>query len=197
MPEPVTLRPRGGAVIAVAALVISAAALVFIAVDGGPLELVRWAWPIVLLAWAAWLVYLRPYVRVSEGFVEVSNIVRTSRIPWGDIDEVDSRYALTVRTRDGRAIRAWAAPAPGAREALGTRREDVRHTPGEGESRRPSDAEGTASGDAAGLVRRELARHRREGVAAGTTVTQWHPVLIAVTAVLTVAAILSLALPHG
>ena len=37
MPEPVTLRPRGGMIIAVAALVIAVAALVFIAVDGGHL----------------------------------------------------------------------------------------------------------------------------------------------------------------
>ena len=198
MPEPVTLRPRGGMIIAVAALVIAVAALVFIAVDGGLLELVRWAWPVVLLGWGAWLVYLRPFVRVSEGFVEVSNIVRTYRVPWGDIAEVDSRYALTLRTNGGRVIRAWAAPAPGARQALSTQRVDVAHTPGEGETRRPSDAEGTASGDAAGLVRRELDRHRREALTSvsGTAVT-WHPLLIAGTAALTVAAVLSLALPHG
>ena len=87
---------------------------------------------------------------------------------------------------------------PGARQALSTQRVDVAHTPGEGETRRPSDAEGTASGDAAGLVRRELDRHRREGLTSvsGTAVT-WHPLLIAGTAALTVAAVLSLALPHG
>ena len=44
----------------------------------------------------------------------------------------------------------------------------------------------------------ELDRHRREGLTSvsGTAVT-WHPLLIAGTAALTVAAVLSLALPHG
>ena len=93
MPEPVTLRPRGGMIIAVAALVIAVAALVFIAVDGGLLELVRWAWPVVLLGWGAWLVYLRPFVRVSEGFVEVSNIVRTDG--WWMIASASASGSLT------------------------------------------------------------------------------------------------------
>jgi hypothetical protein len=198
MPEPVTLRPRGGMIIAAIALVITAAALVFIAIDGGLLDLARWAWPVVLLGWGAWLLYLRPYVRVSEGFVEISNLVRTYRVPWGDIDSVDSRFALTIRTRGGRVIRAWAAPAPGARQALSTQRADVTHTPGDDDTRRPSDAEGTASGDAAGLVRRELERHRREGTAAvGQTALTWHPLLIAGTAALAAAAVVSLVLPHG
>lgn len=201
MPEPVTLRPRGGMIIAAIALVITAAALVFIAIDGGLLDLARWAWPVVLLGWGAWLLYLRPYVRVSEGFVEISNLVRTYRVPWGDIDSVDSRFALTIRTRGGRVIRAWAAPAPGARQALSTQRADVTHTPGDDDTRRPSDAEGTASGDAAGLVRRELQRHRRDdpssaGTAGGTAMT-WHPLLIAGTAALAAAAVVSLVLPHG
>ncbi len=203
MPEPVTLRPRGGMIIAAIALVITAAALVFIVVDGGLLELARWAWPVVLLGWGAWLLYLRPFVRVSEGFVEVSNIVRTYRVPWSDIETIESRFALTIRTRSGRTIRAWAAPAPGARQALSTQRADVAHTPGDDDTRRPSDAEGTASGDAAGLVRRELDRHRREdsplssAPAAGEAVVTWHPLLIAGTAVLTAAAVLSLVLPHA
>jgi hypothetical protein len=190
-------------IIAAIALMITAAALVFIVVDGGLLELARWAWPVVLLGWGAWLLYLRPFVRVSEGFVEVSNIVRTYRVPWSDIETIESRFALTIRTRSGRTIRAWAAPAPGARQALSTQRADVAHTPGDDDTRRPSDAEGTASGDAAGLVRRELDRHRREdsplssAPAAGEAVVTWHPLLIAGTAVLTAAAVLSLVLPHG
>lgn len=199
MPEPVTLRPRGGMILAGVAIAFALAALVFIAVDGGPGELARWAWPVVLLGWGAWLFYVRPYVRVSEGFVEVSNILRTHRVPWSDINEVDSRYSLTLRTREGRAIRAWAAPAPGARQGLTTRREDVAHTPGSGDSRRPADAEGTPSGDAAGFIRRELERREREGTigASAHTVSRWHPLLVAVTVALTAAAVLSLALPHG
>ncbi|GAA1690301.1 hypothetical protein GCM10009808_04070 [Microbacterium sediminicola] len=199
MPGPVTLRPRGGQVVAWIAIVIAVAALVYLAVDGGLGELVRWAWPIVALGWVAWLLYIRPYVRVTPGFVEVSNILRTHRVPWGDIDHVDSRFALTLHTNGGRSIRAWAAPAPGARQGLRTRREDVAHSPGDTDTRRPSDAEGTASGDAFGFVTRELEAYRRGRGAThtGGTATSWNLVLVGVTAALVAAALLSLLLPHA
>jgi hypothetical protein len=198
MPEPVVLRPRGGQILAWTAIGVCAAALVFIAVSDGVPSLVVWSWPIVLVAWVAWLLYIRPYVSVTDGFVEIGNPFRTHRVPWGDIDEVDSRYALTLVTKGRRSIRAWAAPAPGARTALATRREEVSRTPGEGDSRRPADAEGTASGDAAGLVRRRLEAYRRGAdVAVGEAVSTLNVLLIGVTAVLLAAAVLSLALPHG
>jgi hypothetical protein len=195
MPHPVVFRPRGGVVLAVLAVVLCFAVLVSLAVTDGVAGVLAWGWPVVAFAWLVWLVYVRPSVTVTEGFVEVRNILRTHRVPWGDVDSVDSRFALTVRTRDGKVIRAWAAPAPGARQALTTRREEVSRVPGDGETRRPSDAEGTESGDATTLVRRALERHRREGGPAlpGGTRTQWSWVSAAVTAVLLVAAVVSLA----
>jgi hypothetical protein len=198
MPEPVTFRPRGGQILAWAAIGVCALGLVFIAFADGALSLLVWAWPILLVAWLAWILYIRPYVQISEGFIEIANVFRTHRVPWGDIDDVDSRYALTVRTRDGRSIRAWAAPAPGARQALTTRREEVSNTPGESDTRRPSDALGTASGDATALVRRTLDQYRRTGgdTTPGGTVTTLNVGVIAVTAVLAAAVVLSLALPH-
>jgi hypothetical protein len=199
MPEPVTFRPRGGQIVAWVAIAICALGLVFIAVTDGVPSLIVWAWPIVLVAWLAWILYIRPRVQISEGFIEVGNVFRTHRVPWGDVADVDSRYALTVHTTGGRSIRAWAAPAPSARQAMTTNREEVARTPGEGDMRRPSDAEGTASGDATALVRRTLEQYRRSGGSTtpdGTVSTLNTPV-IAVTAVLIAAAVLSLALPHG
>ncbi|WP_169581287.1 MULTISPECIES: PH domain-containing protein [Microbacterium] len=198
MPEPVTFRPRGGQILAWVAIGVCAVGLVYIALTDGVPSLIAWAWPIVLVAWLAWLLYIRPYVLVNEGFIEIGNVFRTHRVPWGDVAEVDSRYALTVETADGRRIRAWAAPAPSARQALSTRREEVAGTPGEGDYRRPADAMGTASGDATALVRRTLEQYRREGgsAASGGTVTTLNIPVIGVTAVLLAAAVLSLALPH-
>lgn len=198
MPEPVTFRPRGGQILAWAAIGVCALGLVFIAFTDGIAALALWGWPILLVAWLAWILYVRPHVQISEGFIEIANVFRTHRVPWGDVDDVDSRYALTVRTRDGRSIRAWAAPAPGARQALATKREEVSHTPGDSDTRRPSDAEGTASGDAAALVRRTLDQYRRSGgdTTPGGAVTTLNVGVIAVTAVLLAAAVLSLALPH-
>ncbi|MET0734756.1 MAG: PH domain-containing protein [Microbacterium sp.] len=198
MPEPVVLRPRGGQILAWTTIGACGVGLAFVAVADGAASLAVWSWPILLVAWAAWLLYVHPYVSVTDGFVEIGNPFRTHRVPWGDIDDVESRYALTIQTRGGARIRAWAAPAPGARQALSTRREEVSRTPGEGETRRPADAEGTPSGDAAGLVRRRLDAYRRSGGGSiGGTATTLNVVLIGVTAVLFAASVLTLALPHG
>lgn len=194
MSHPFVFRPRGGIALAAAAILVCVAALVYIAVADGPARLLQWAWPIVTVAWLSWLLYIRPSVTVTEGFVEIDNVWRVHRVPWGDVDDVSSRFALTVRTRGAARIRAWAAPAPGARRALATRREEVSRTPGEGETRRVSDAEGTDSGDAATLVRRAVEAHERSGVeTTGTTVTRWHGWLIAVTAALITASVWTLA----
>ena len=201
MPHPVVFRPRGGVVLAVLALLLCLAVLISLAITDGVAGILAWGWPVVAFGWLVWLVYVRPSVTVTDGFVEIRNILRTHRVPWGDVDSVESRFALTVRTRDGKAIRAWAAPAPGARQALTTRREEVSRVPGDGDTRRPSDAEGTESGDAAALVRRALERHRREGGPAlpGGTSSQWSWGAAAVTAVLLAAALVSLAVSaaHG
>ncbi|MGL4257741.1 PH domain-containing protein [Microbacterium sp.] len=199
MPEPVTFRPRGSQILAWVAIGVCALGLVFVALIDGVASLVAWGWPIALVAWLAWALYVRPHVQISEGFIEIANVFRTHRVPWGDVADVDSRYALTVRTTGGRSIRAWAAPAPGARQALATHREEVSRTPGEGDTRRPSDAEGTPSGDATALVRRTLDQYRRSGgdTTPGGTVTTLNVGVVAVTAVLGAASVLALALPHG
>lgn len=198
MPEPVTFRPRGGQILAWVAIGVCAVGLVFIAVTDGVGALALWAWPILLVAWLAWALYVRPSVQISEGFIEIVNVFRTHRVPWGDVADVESRYALTVRTTGGRDIRAWAAPAPGARQALTTHREEVSRTPGDGDTRRPSDAEGTPSGDATALVRRSLEAYRSRGgdTTPGGTVTTLNVGVIAVTAILLAASVLTLALPH-
>lgn len=191
MSHPIVFRPRGGIVLAGGAIALCALTLVYLAVTDGVLTLVVWGWPVIGFAWLAWLVYIRPRVVVTDGFVEIDNVLRRHRVPWGDVDQVDSRFALTVQTADGRTIRAWAAPAPSARRALSTRREEVDRTPGEGDTRRPSDAEGTDSGDAAIIVRRAVETHRRTGGAArsGGTATSWHLGLAAVTVALLAASV--------
>lgn len=199
MSQPVVFRPRGGMVLAILAIAICAATLVFLFIGEGPGSLARWAWPVLLVAWGAWLLYIAPNVVVTDGFVEIHNILATHRAPWGDVDSIDSRYALTITTTTGRRIRAWAAPAPGAREAMTTRREEVSHTPGEGDSRRPSDSENSLSGGAAAIARRNLEIYRREGGAPlpGGTATTWSVAKIAVTVLLAAATVLSIALPQG
>jgi hypothetical protein len=201
MPHPVVFRPRGGVILAVLAIALCLAILISIVVTDGVPGLLAWSWPVIAFGWLAWLLYIRPSVTLTDGFVEIRNPLRTHRVPWGDIVDVESRFALTVKTADGRVIRAWAAPAPGARQALSTRREDVSRAPGDGQTRRPSDAEGTHSGDATALVLRALEQHRRSGGASlpGGTVTTWSVIPLAATVLLLVAAAVTLtqAIAHG
>lgn len=201
MAQPVVFRPRGGVVLAAIAIVICLVALIWLTVTDGVAGLVLWGWPIVAFAWLAYLLYIRPAVRVTDGFVEMQNIFRTHRVPWGDVADVESRYALTIRTRDGKTLRAWAAPAPGARHALTTRREEIASAPGTGDLRRPSDAAGTESGDGAALVLRALERHRRAGgqELPGGTATSWALWPLGITLLLAIAAFVSLsqASAHG
>jgi hypothetical protein len=201
MPHPVVFRPRGGVILAVLAIALCLAILISLVVTDGVAGLLAWSWPVVAFGWLAWLLYIRPSVTLTDGFVEIRNPLRTHRMPWGDIIDVESRYALSITTTDRRVIRAWAAPAPGARQALGTRRADVARAPGEGDTRRPSDAEGTDSGDATALVVRALEQHRRSGAPSlpGGTVTTWSVIPLGVTALLLLAAVVSQAqaLAHG
>lgn len=201
MAQPVVFRPRGGVVLAAVAIAICVVALVWLTITDGLAGLVLWGWPIALFAWLAYLLYIRPAVRVTDGFVEMQNIFRTHRVPWGDVADVESRYALTIRTRDGKTLRAWAAPAPGARQALTTRREEIASAPGPGDLRRPSDAAGTESGDATALVVRALERHRRAGdpELPGGTATTWALWPLGVTLLLAIAVAISLtqASAHG
>jgi len=201
MPHPVVFRPRGGVILAVLAIALCLAILISLVVTDGVAGLLAWSWPVVAFGWLAWLLYIRPSVTLTDGFVEVRNPLRNHRVPWGDIIDVESRYALSITTTDRRVIRAWAAPAPGARQALGTRRADVARAPGQGDTRRPSDAEGTDSGDATALVVRALEQHRRSGAPSlpGGTVTTWSAIPLGVTALLLLAAVVSLAqaLAHG
>lgn len=201
MPHPVVFRPRGGVILAAIAIALCAVGIVSLAVWNGVDGVLEWGAPIVAFAWLCHVAYIQPSVRMTDGFIDIRNMFRSHRVPWGDVDSVDSRYALTVHTADGRQVRAWAAPAPAARRALGTRREEVAGTPGEGDVRRPSDAVGTDSGDATALALAALARYRRDGgpPMPGGTVTTWHVWTIGVTAVLLAAALASLALAaaHG
>lgn len=194
MSRPVVFRPRGGVVLAAVAIAICAVALIWLLVTDGFGGLLLWSWPIVAFAWLAYALYIRPCVIVTDGFVEIRNPLRSHRVPWGDVDRVESRYALTVRTHSGTVIRAWAAPAPGARQALSTRREDVRNTFGDDETRRPSDALGTQSGDATAIVMRHLDAFARSGEPArpGGTTTTWAVLPAVVTVALLGAAVYSL-----
>ncbi|MCG2798711.1 MAG: PH domain-containing protein [Cellulomonas sp.] len=108
-------------------------------------------------ALAGWLVFYRPFVRVSDEGVHVVNPLRTYEVPWEALVDIRTRYTCTLVTPH-RAIEVFAAPGPGRQVAAAATVTDLRR-PGGGsrDKHRPLDVgelPRTASGAVATMVRR-------------------------------------------
>ncbi len=153
---------------------------------------------VALLAWAGlW----RPAVRIDEHAVTIVNVLSTVSIPWPALIDIETRYALTLVTPQGR-FAATAAPAPGRLASALSKRDLTRVNAQTGStgSLRPGDLPNTDSGAAAYLVRdyweKLVAQERIElGVADTTPVTRrWHWTVIGLCAALLIASVAALTL---
>lgn len=118
---------------------------------------------LALVGFGGWAVYWRPEVRVDAAGVHVVNVFRTFDVPWPAIDEIETKWALTLVTRLG-TVKAWAAPAPGRQVMRSSLPEDRRLSgAAEGDFARPSDLAHTESGAAALIVRQRWVALRRAG----------------------------------
>jgi hypothetical protein len=165
-------RARSNLLLAVLLWALAALGLVVTVAQGG-LPGLRFVAPLALMAYVGWALFWRPAVVVSDAGVELVNPVRRIGVPWDALAYVDTKYALTLGTGQGR-FTAWAAPAPGA---LGARRARPEHLTGLPESSygpehsvRPGDLASTVSGQAAILVRRRWASLVDRGAVAGGSV---------------------------
>ncbi|MEP6481126.1 MAG: PH domain-containing protein [Rhodoglobus sp.] len=151
--------------------------------------------PAALLAFAAWLALWHPAVIVDDDDATLVNVIRTVVVPWSALIDVDTKYALTLRTPE-RAYSAWAAPAPGRAGAAMARRVERGRQPsghrGTAVSPRPGDLMASESGQAAYMVRtrwQELiaADSVETGIAHEVVVrTNWHWPSIAVLVALAI-----------
>jgi hypothetical protein len=57
-------------------------------------------------------VFWRPAVVVDDAAVELRNVVRDVRVPWSRLEDVTTRFALTLHA-GGRRHSSWAGAAPG------------------------------------------------------------------------------------
>lgn len=151
----VVFRPRFGFALTLAVAVLCLLGLVTTAVQDVAVA-VRYAPAFLLAVAVVWALFGRPAVVVSDGGVELRNVLRTIELPWPTIERIDTKYALTLYTAYG-IYAAWAAPAPSRMQAMQAAPEDTKHLPGTtyiGGGVRPGDLAGTASGDAAAHIRR-------------------------------------------
>ncbi|WP_029088903.1 hypothetical protein [Brevibacterium album] len=123
-------RSRGIAWIALAAAAIAAVLTLVQVPLGAAVALLGLP---AFIACLCWTCYLRPLVAVDADELRIVNIARTTVIPFSRIAEFDLRLGLTVETKDGEKVGAWALPSTGrrtTRERMGMIRLE-RHTPEE------------------------------------------------------------------
>jgi hypothetical protein len=200
--QTVVFQSRSGRVLTIGAgLLAVVGAVVSVAQD--PAQGLRALPAFALVAVAVWAVFGRPAVLVSDGGIEVRNVLRTIELPWPSIERIDTKYALTLYTAYG-VYAAWAAPAPSRSRALAAAPGDTRHLPESwyaGGGVRPGDLVGTPSGDAAAYIRRRWEELRDAGHLDAPRLERdrprvhWHAVPAAGVAVLVALAVLAQRVP--
>jgi hypothetical protein len=199
---PHRFRSRFGRGLAVVIWVLAGLALVAMLNQGGPPAVTRgapWALMPALLVWA---LFWHPSVGIDDGGVELVNVFRTVRLPWPSIEQVDTRWSLTLHTAYGR-FAAWAAPASGWQPGRRLTEQDARSVPVErsdrGDSVRASDSPFSPAGEAAIEVRRRWEELKNAGHLDNPRLeferppVHWHVAFIVTLPVLTVWAIVGLA----
>jgi hypothetical protein len=148
----------------------------------------------VLLAFGAvvYAVFWRPAVIVDDAAAELRNVVRSVRVPWGSLEGIETRFALTLLVGD-REYRSWAAAAPGRPSLVARPGPDdaAAGTPvstASGSGPRSSRSLRADSGAAAFMVEQRWVE-RREEASGGDVQVSWARAWPAVTALATVAAL--------
>lgn len=178
-PEPAAIAVRSPAsVVVFAAVALLCAALVADAALRGRWDVALAALPAVaLLLWVSWLVFARPCLRLCPAGLDVVNVLRTTSVPWGEVEDVELRHQVVVLTRSGERLLCWGAPAS-ARSTAGITRTAS-------QVREPS---GRISGSGAHrAIRGYWDRHEAPRRAGEASVRRWHRRSILVAAALALA----------
>lgn len=193
--QPVVLRPRFGLILCILVWTIVAICIVSLIVLGDAGVALRYTPAFLLAAFLCWMLFWMPAVVVEASGVTLVNIARSVRISWPAIVSVDTKYSLTIRTREAKYT-AWAAPAPSRMSTMRASRSDLSHLPESsyaGGTVGLGDIPNSDSGLAALNIRRYWEQLQRDGhldsrAVEGTGVqVTWHVWQLAVTAVLVVA----------
>ena len=76
---------------------------------------------VAFVVWGAWLVFARPCLRLHDRGLTIVNVMRTTTVPWGEVDDIVLRHQITVVTRSGERFVCWGAPSS-SRSGVGTTR---------------------------------------------------------------------------
>ncbi|MFC5380210.1 PH domain-containing protein [Aquipuribacter nitratireducens] len=175
---PAEFRPGAVRVLAVAWWVLAGVLVVDLVANGTLTSVLLGGGVLALASAVVHALFWRPAVRVDRGGVELVNVWRTVRLPWSTLEDLDTRWALTL-TAAGRRWSSWAAPASG-RRIRPVRRSETPWAERDAEGIAGSRAPGSSAGEAAVLVGTRWERWRQapgpvraEGT--GEPVVRWEP----------------------
>ncbi|MFK5584445.1 hypothetical protein [Serinicoccus sp. LYQ131] len=108
------------------------------------------------IAAVAWVLFLRPHVRLLADGVVLANVVSDTTVPFDAVEEVTHQWSLELRDRQGRRHSSWAVPV---------KRERVRRTGVDdfAETTRRRGTGGVTAQTVADVVQRALQRWRLDG----------------------------------
>ena len=197
---PVSFRPTFGRVLSVLTAVIAVLGIGGLVVAGDWVSLLRYVWGLLLIAALGFALFWFPRLDVEEHAITVRNVFSTVVVPWTAVQRIDTKYALTLYTSEGK-VTVWASPAPNRYASQVSSTVDTRVAGQEsGGSIRPGDLIHTASGAAAFVIRRHWQQLRDDGfldnpvVEQGSMKKQLHTVTIVVLGALAVATVLGFVL---
>ena len=148
-------RPTSSYIIAVASLVLAALAMVQ-AIWFDQQNGVQTGSIVLFMLGLIWAYYVFPKVEINSDHVVITNPLTKSEIGFGAVEDVDTRFALKL-VGDGKAVSAWAAPAPGRHRHRSASPEDFKFLGlKDGESVRPGDLPSSVSGSLAYQIRKAI-----------------------------------------
>jgi len=134
-----------------------------------------------------WILFIHPKVEIFDEGITVVNPFITATIGWAEVDEIETRFALTIYSGRAKVV-AFAAPAPGRYQARTIHKSEFRGVSQDKDfGVRPGDSPRTHSGAAAHIARTKLQQFRSAG---GQSAKRSGRFNVAGTAVLLASAIL-------
>lgn len=145
-------RPRSALVLASLALVINVLFVVQVVFYGDGTWVAQ-AGVIATTATLAWLLFIKPKVLIFDEGITIVNPFITATIGWAEVDEIETRFGLTVYSGEAKVV-AWAAPAPGRYRRRTVHKADLKGINYDKDfGLRPGDLPSSHSGAAAHLAR--------------------------------------------
>jgi len=134
-----------------------------------------------------WILFIHPKVEIFDEGITVVNPFITATIGWAEVDEIETRFALTIYSGQAKVV-AFAAPAPGRYQARTIHKSEFRGVSQDKDfGVRPGDSPRTHSGAAAHIARTKLQQFRSAGGQSAKRIGRFN---VAGTAVLLASAIL-------